>query len=74
MAKPIVIVQSCIGPKGAHLERGLVKEFSDEVTYNLVVTGRAVTAESEEGKRVLEQVREDAEKQISTSKQSSPKK
>lgn len=51
----LVITNSCIGPKGAHLERGTIVDIDDaEARVHLVGSGKALNAESEKGKAFIE--------------------
>lgn len=50
----LIITNSCIGPKGAHLERGTIVNIEDaETRVHLVGAGKALSAASDKGKEAI---------------------
>ena len=56
----LIITESCIGPKGVHLERGSQVEVPEEAHFNaLIGYGKALNVESDRGKAFLATVSEE---------------
>lgn len=51
----LIITESCIGPKGVHLEKGTQVEVAEEAHYvALIGHGKALSVESDKGKEAIE--------------------